>query len=88
MTDLPRAAMAPMAFPIGCHRLHPDTRSFWMIEPDLSDGHRVAKCEQMVFVGGNARLEVDLDSGEPTWRDIPQARFGYLLHETCASLKT
>ena len=47
-------------------------RDFWMIEPYLSDGHRAAKYEQMVFVGGDARLMVDLDSGEPTWRDIPR----------------
>ena len=47
-------------------------RDFWMIEPYLSDGHRAAKYEQMVFMGGDARLMVDLDSGEPTWRDIPQ----------------
>ncbi len=49
-------------------------RDFRMIEPYLSDGHRAAKYEQMVFMGGNARLMVDLDSGEPTWRDIPKAR--------------
>ena len=45
-----------------------------MIEPYLSDEHRAAKYEQMVFMGGNARLMVDLDSGEPTWREIPKAR--------------
>ena len=48
------------------------TRDFWMIESYLSDRHRAAKYEQLVFVGGDARLMVDLDSGEPTWRDIPQ----------------